>query len=161
MCSLRSADVFNSSLHVLQVKTLTPDSSLRCSSKCSESWLWRTNSSPHSAHIRFCKRKPKTYWQKCDQTHLVSHQNYGLTSSFSCNIMWDLRLAMRENFLWQTGHEKSEVLCVDLWRVRLNSTLKLFVHLSHRWVCKWGREGINILTTLITTLTMPWSRHAS
>lgn len=34
-----------------------PDSSLRCSSRWRESWLCRTNSSPHSGQIRFCKAR--------------------------------------------------------------------------------------------------------
>lgn len=55
MCSLRCAAVLNSFSQVLQVYTRTPDSSLRCSSRCRESWLCRTNSSPHSGQIRFCK----------------------------------------------------------------------------------------------------------
>lgn len=53
------------------------------------------------------------------------------TSSFSCSMMCDLRLAMRENLLLQTGQVKSDVVCVDLWSVRLNSTLNVCGQWSH------------------------------
>lgn len=66
----------------------------------------------------------------------------GLTSSFSCSMIWDLRLAMRENLLLHTGQVKSEVVCVDLWRVRLNSTLNVCEHWSHRWGCNRGRTNL-------------------
>lgn len=63
------------------------------------------------------------------------HRNHSMrhfTSSFSCSMIWDLRLAMRENFLLQTGQVKSDVVCVDLCSVRLNSTLNVCEHWSQR-----------------------------
>lgn len=146
MCSLRCRDVLNSLSQVLQVYTLTPASSLRCSSRCKDSWLCRTNSSPHSGQIRFCsvewKDRGRRQWTllKRSKTQWSRARLAGqLTSSFSCSMMWDLRLAMRENFLLHTGQVKSEVVCVDLWSVRLNSTLNVCRHWSHRWGCKKER----------------------
>lgn len=59
VCSLNSANVLSSLPQVLQMYTLMSESSFRCSSRCSESWLWRTNSSPHSEQIRFCGDSPR------------------------------------------------------------------------------------------------------
>lgn len=106
MCSFSSGDVSNSFLQALQVCTRLFASSCRCSSMCMASWLCSVNSSPHSEQMRF--------------------------SSFSWSIICALRLATRENFLLHTGQTGSSALCVHLWSVRLNSTLNVWGHWSHR-----------------------------